>query len=793
MNGFFTRFKSSLLLALLMASLYPMPLPAADSLPIQSGSTTHSNVDFDRDILPILQASCFRCHGAEKPQSDFRLDYREGALEGGDLNTNDLVVGHSDQSMLIAYVTGKVRDMVMPPEDAGSRLTPTQIQFLRAWIDEGLAWGSTPQAQSFTGTVSPSFQDYLVSGNSGKFRELQGVQNGFSAGMDSFSAKEQLSPDENMTLDGHVLLPEQDLSFKLSLEKTGRGFIHAGFDQWRKYYAQDGGFDPLVAAPPANPNPNLYVDNGDAWIDLGLDHPGWPLMTLGYEYQYRKGMESTLDWGFDNGKNILASSQSLNEQTHSIKLDISKTLDDWNLENYSRLDFFSHANNGMESGILTGGVIPGQFISTSDHYQQVQGVDTLTVSRHIRDWWLLDAGYYYSRLSGGDYFNQANTIPAFSFNNSLQSSKISLGRESQIFSVANLLTPFNGLALVLDAQEEWTREEGFGESVPDLDLGINTPANSSLEEVKAMQNAGVRYTRIPFTSLFAESRINEDAYGIYQAQNTGVAGSDIERNTDANNLCYDLKAGFDTSPWNWADLVTQGSEHFSDTAYNQLNGVFDGMGSPTNGYPSFILNRLISSAQFETKLVLHPASWLKTTLTYQLTDTQYQTRTDPAYDSTVQTLVSQGGTIADGNCELQTFGVSATITPMRKLFLSGSMTYSRSRTSTADNNDPSIVPYQGEIYTLIASANYSVNPKTRLQLACNFSHANYAQNNTFAGVPAGLDYTRQDFIIGLSRQFTENLGGAIHFEFSQYEEPGVASVNNYSANGIFASLTYQWH
>ena len=548
-----------------------------------------------------------------------------------------------------------------------------------------------------------------------------------------------------------------------------------------------------MAAPPANPNPNLYVDNGDAWIDLGLDHPGWPLMTLGYEYQYRKGMESTLDWGFDNGKNILASSQSLNEQTHSIKLDISKTLDDWNLENYSRLDFFSHANDGMESGILTGGVIPGQFINTSDHYQQVQGVDTLTVSRHIRDWWLLDAGYYYSRLSGGDYFNQANTIPAFSFNNSLQSSKISLGRESQIFSVANLLTPFNGLALVLGAQEEWTREEGFGESVPDLDLGINTPANSSLEEVKAMQNAEVRYTRIPFTSLFAESRINEDAYGIYQAQNTGVTGSDIERNTDANNLCYDLKAGLDTSPWNWADLVTQGSEHFSDTAYNQLNGVFDGMGSPTNGYPSFILNRLISSAQFETKLVLHPASWLKTTLTYQLTDTQYQTRTDPAYDSTVQTLVSQGGTIADGICELQTFGVSATITPMRKLFLSGSMTYSRSRTSTADNNDPSIVPYQGEIYTLIASANYSFNPKTKLQLACNFSHANYAQNNAFAGVPAGLDYTRQDFIISLSRQFTENLGGAIHFEFSQYEEPGVASANNYSANGIFASLTYQWH
>src|ERR1051326_6795054 len=33
-------------------------------------------IDFTRDIKPILQTSCLRCHGPEKPKSRFRLDNR---------------------------------------------------------------------------------------------------------------------------------------------------------------------------------------------------------------------------------------------------------------------------------------------------------------------------------------------------------------------------------------------------------------------------------------------------------------------------------------------------------------------------------------------------------------------------------------------------------------------------------------------------------------------------------------------------------------------------------------------
>src|SRR5213592_2535600 len=67
-------------------------------------------VDYERDIKPIFENSCFRCHGPERPKSHFRLDNREAALKGGD-NGVDIIPGKSAQSPLIHYVARLVADM----------------------------------------------------------------------------------------------------------------------------------------------------------------------------------------------------------------------------------------------------------------------------------------------------------------------------------------------------------------------------------------------------------------------------------------------------------------------------------------------------------------------------------------------------------------------------------------------------------------------------------------------------------------------------------------------------------
>ncbi|MEQ1860954.1 MAG: DUF1553 domain-containing protein [Chthoniobacteraceae bacterium] len=95
-------------------------------------------VDFVRDVQPIFEAKCVKCHGAEKQKSGYRLDAKRVALTGGDNHAPNIVPGKSAESPLVKFVSGEDEDMKMPPK--GEALTADEISKLRAWIDAGAEW-----------------------------------------------------------------------------------------------------------------------------------------------------------------------------------------------------------------------------------------------------------------------------------------------------------------------------------------------------------------------------------------------------------------------------------------------------------------------------------------------------------------------------------------------------------------------------------------------------------------------------------------------------------------------------
>ncbi|MEO5802017.1 MAG: DUF1549 domain-containing protein, partial [Verrucomicrobiota bacterium] len=99
-------------------------------------SVSHE-VDFKKEIQPILDTSCTKCHGHGKDKGGFRIDNRETFLKGGDSGAA-VVAGKSAESLLIELVMGFDPDTVMP--NKGSRLKSEQISLLRSWIDQGVKW-----------------------------------------------------------------------------------------------------------------------------------------------------------------------------------------------------------------------------------------------------------------------------------------------------------------------------------------------------------------------------------------------------------------------------------------------------------------------------------------------------------------------------------------------------------------------------------------------------------------------------------------------------------------------------
>lgn len=101
------------------------------------------DVDFEKEIRPLLAKSCVKCHGAKKQKSGLRLDLGAAALKGGDSGAV-IQPGKSAESRLVLLVAGADKKIVMPPR--GKRLTSAQIGLLRAWIDQGAKWPADPTA-----------------------------------------------------------------------------------------------------------------------------------------------------------------------------------------------------------------------------------------------------------------------------------------------------------------------------------------------------------------------------------------------------------------------------------------------------------------------------------------------------------------------------------------------------------------------------------------------------------------------------------------------------------------------
>ena len=103
--------------------------------------TSGDEVNFNRDIRPILSDTCFKCHGPDEAErkAELRLDTQAGLL-GPAASQSIIVPNHPDKSELYRRLVSDDPDERMPPRDSKLELTEQQIATIRAWIEQGAKW-----------------------------------------------------------------------------------------------------------------------------------------------------------------------------------------------------------------------------------------------------------------------------------------------------------------------------------------------------------------------------------------------------------------------------------------------------------------------------------------------------------------------------------------------------------------------------------------------------------------------------------------------------------------------------
>ncbi|HAH98744.1 MAG TPA: hypothetical protein DCO70_05370, partial [Verrucomicrobiales bacterium] len=97
-----------------------------------------SEIQFNRDIRPILSDNCFACHGpdAAHRKAGLRLDTFSGARADLD-GISAVVPGEPIKSELIARITANKPKDRMPPPETGKQLSEADKKKLHDWIAQG--------------------------------------------------------------------------------------------------------------------------------------------------------------------------------------------------------------------------------------------------------------------------------------------------------------------------------------------------------------------------------------------------------------------------------------------------------------------------------------------------------------------------------------------------------------------------------------------------------------------------------------------------------------------------------
>lgn len=783
--------------AVMLLTGLPWAVPAAEPDLSRLPPPVERTVDFEREVRPIFEAACFRCHAGERPKSRYRLTDRESALQGGALGVA-ILPGDSARSPLIHYVARLVPELEMPPEGKGEPLTPEQVALLRAWIDQGAAYPASAAAPGLQRgwSATPAFAWIAVEGNAAAFRQREWRPDGVSGGFQHLEWREPVGRDGRFTAETRLLFGAEDYEVKLGYEQRDVGFLRGGYAQARRWFEDTGGYHPAFTPPGLRLGRDLHLDTGRAWFEAGLTLPHLPRLTLGYEHEFRDGQRATLQWGpvtdpatFES-RALYPAAKTVEDQVHRVTFNLRHTLAGVDLENDFRGTWTDlRTRRETADNFTLGQTAPDSVTRYQERFQSFEGANALRLEKPLKDWLWVSGGYLYSNLDGEAGFRSETFLPADPALGPFVGAvapELVLRREAHVLNANARVGPWQALTVSGGVQGDWSRQEGFGQASL---FGFPTRLDANLDRFAVTEHLGLRYTGLPCTVLQAEARFQQEDYGQYerQAVDDGLGGAeDFLRDTDARARLWDVRAGATVSPWPRWTFEAGYRHRLSETDFPPGRDE-DLSDLPGNGYPAFIRARDLRTDEVAARLVWRAATWLKATLKYQYLISRYDTETAAASEPLTGEALP-GGRLRAGDHHAHVYSLNTTLTPHRRWLWNTTVSFSDAETQTGLLT-PAVVPFAGQIYTVLSSLSFVLDARTDLTSSYTFSQVDYGQANFAEGLPLGIVFERHGLLAGVRRQFKHGLSVSLQYGVFRHEEPSAGGAADYTAHGVFAWIT----
>jgi hypothetical protein len=674
--------------------------------------------------------------------------------------------------------------------------------------------------------IELGFGGVKVDGDRAQFEQEHRLPgNEVFGGIQDLHYEHAIGSDVQLTLDGHAIFDTHDYKLELNLSKQELGYIQIGFDEFRSWYDGNGGFFPPNGQFFSPFFPEMHIDRGDVWVELGLRMPDWPEITVRYSHEFRDGQKDSTAWGDTTltglsaaTRNLAPAFRDIDETRDIFVFDLSKTFGNTDVLLGMR---YEHAENDNSLNTWRGAgqvppMVPGGQRFVTQH--QKDDVDlfsghAITETRFSDSLWFT-AGYSYTTgqndLSGTRVFGNefdapfGEVIPTLNFGDH---SYLDLAGTAQVdehvFNANVFWLPVKDLSVLTAfryTHENRDSSSSFLAFEPEFNLPPFTPQNPqggfhygsgvltfgarSANYDRFAENLELRYTGLADWLFYAQAELEEEYGHVNEFQSSDESRAPLDKDTLFIGQKYSVGA-------NWYPLprLNLSAQYYHQIASYDNDDLF-------NSQDQRLIGQDWNTDDANVRITFRPAvpkalgtlSFV-TRYDFMRTEIDAQWATDGVPSGAGQTGITTKHMISE----------AINWNPLARLYLQADVSYVLNQTDTPasqinliPNTSPTVVDFRNDYWMVTVGGGYIINDKTDLHAQYTFYRANDYFKNSAVAVPYGMGATEHTASATLTRQLTKQVRLLLSYTYFDYTDETLGGHDNYRAHSIFSSLQFRF-
>ncbi len=614
---------------------------------------------------------------------------------------------------------------------------------------------------------------------------------------------------ESMLLEGRAIVDNSDYLLTLDFKQPEKGFVSAGYKEFRTYYDGSGGFFPQTGAFPSIFGEGLELDRGRAWFEGGMRVPGLPELTLRYDHMFRDGEKSSTIWGdsSDTGglgnRGITPAFRDVDETRHIVALKISQDLPELSDTEVGAAFTYESAelDNSLNFARRPGDVGAERFVTQRDSIDSdVYSVHAYSTTPMADGRARVSASYAYTNLQNelggsrvyGEMFGSAYD-PALANRQPFDEGFFDLSGDSELRRHVGALTwlvqPNDDFRLTLRVRGEATEIEsdsaftesnvgfppGLASSTEDLSVDTDSKIRRMAERFE-LRHTGFENLVLYFRANWEQADIDLDETEV----ETATAAVDLLRETDS-----DLRAAKYTLGGMWyphSRLNFAGRYRYENRQNDYTHRVDSTSDNTSNNrLPAYITAEDITTRGGDLRATWTAHDTLRLTARFDIAQTEIGNASQALREVRA--------------AEIQTHSISgsATWSPTASMYVQADVRYVDSKTDTPTNSvgggvGDTVPDFENDYWNATVNVGIALDEKTDLENRYFFYRADNYTDNSLVSQPYGADAEEHGVSLSLRRQWTDALATRLRYAYFKNDDDRSGGNNDYELSALTGSL-----